>query len=142
MTLDYPKLLNQTLKYLGLRPRSSAEIKTYLHKKTEDPELISKIMDKLVQSKFIDDVEFTNWYIESRSRSRPRSSRLLQLELKRKGINVVPQVDDLKLAKLALTKKKTLKNRDQAIRFLASRGFSWGIIETALKKEYNIDYVT
>jgi regulatory protein len=147
VTNDYQILLAQTLRFLGIRPRSSQEILRYLHSKTRDSVLIDRLAGKLTQSKLIDDAEFTRWYVESRSRSRPRGARLLVQELKSKGITYDPQLttdNQVELATAALAQKQkswsqlTPKDRrPKAIRFLQSRGFSWGTIERTLKKEYN-----
>ena len=45
-------------------------------------------------------------------------------------------MNEPELATQALLKKKNL-NRQQAVRYLASRGFSWSTIEKVLKKRYN-----
>lgn len=147
MTNDYQILLAQTLRFLGIRPRSSQEIHKFLHSKTQATELIDRIVGKLTQSKLIDDTEFTRWYVESRSRSRPRGARLLARELKSKGIIYHPQFttsNESELAQKALSKKLTiwlklpwLVFRQKASRFLAARGFSWTVIETITKKAYN-----
>lgn len=109
-------------------------------------------MARLTDLKLIDDAEFIRWYVSSRSRTRPRSSRLLARELKRKGLVVDPLElgqNDLELATLAHTQKRKswshLSLADQklkAMRFLASRGFSWNVIEAVIAKAYNADYVS
>lgn len=125
--------LDKALNYLSFRPRTEKEIRDYL-----GLDCTEEIIAKLKKLNFINDVDFAQWYTESRSRSRPRSKKLLQLELKRKGIvSDLSNLSDVELATVALSKKKNLKSRDQAIRFLASRGFSWGTIEQAIKNKYN-----
>lgn len=124
--------LDRALRYLSYRPRSESEIRQHLGI-DYTPELASK----LKKLNLVNDNEFAKWYIESRSRSRPRSARLLSLELKRKGLeikNLKLEISELELAKNALKKKPNLKSREQTIRFLHSRGFSWDTIETVLKK--------
>src|SRR3989344_3553028 len=143
----YSVLLSSTLRFLGPRPRSRHEIVVFLKKKTSDQDLIAKIIAELTQKKFIDDVKFSQWLIASRSRSRPRGRRLLELELRQKGIDPAPDdlsIDELPLAQAALLKKhkawarlSAKDYRPKATRFLASRGFSWATIEKALKTEYN-----
>lgn len=103
-------------------------------------ECTEEIIAKLKDYKFINDEEYSRMYASDRERFRPRSQKMLNFELKRKGLPPV-EVDDLKLAELALEKKQNLKSRDRAIRFLQSRGFSWGIIAKVLKKAYNDDNV-
>lgn len=135
-------LLDQALKFLGYRPRSKKEIEDFLRKKTSDQTLINQTVEKLEQLKLINDVEFANWVIESRSRSRPRGTRLLVQELKHKGIDIAVNIDEVDLAKKAIASKKNIKSRDQAIRFLQYRGFSWDAIAQAIKKAYNPEDVS
>ena len=125
---------DRALKYLSYRARSEAEVRAYL-----GPDCTEDIIARLKRLKFIDDAKFAAWYVESRLRTRPRSRKLLELELKRKGVRLdAPSTaTDLESATQALQKKSRVKSRDQVIRFLHSRGFSWDIIETVLKKRYN-----
>lgn len=133
-------LLDSALKYLSFRPRSRKEIIDFLHKKTSDSALIDQTISKLENLKLINDEEFAKWLIESRSRSRPRGLRLLQQELAQKGVQLDARRYTLdaepELARKALEKKKP-KTRDQAIRFLQYRGFSWDSIAAAVKRAYN-----
>lgn len=137
MTLDSQQLLASALKFLGYRPRSKKEIEIFLRKKTSDETLINQTVEKLVAQKLINDDDFAKWVIESRSRSRPRGVRLLTAELKAKGVDIDVKVDEVELAEKALASKKTLKSRDQAIRFLQYRGFSWDAIAQVIRKVYN-----
>lgn len=137
------RLIAIALKLLSSRPRSSQEIKKRLLSKSENTTLIDQIISDLANQKLINDTEFTKWYIESRSRSRPRSSMLLKRELKQIGISESDfgdSVDNFELAKLAYEKKKRLweklpakSHKEKAIRHLQSRGFSWDIINKVIK---------
>ncbi len=133
-------LLDQSLKFLSYRPRSKKEVETFLRKKTKDDTLINQTITKLEKANLINDEEFAKWYIESRSRTRPRGHRLLAQELKQKGIKLDAERYTLDaesgLAEKALEKKQIL-SREQAIRFLQYRGFSWDAIEKVVRKRYN-----
>jgi regulatory protein len=134
---------DRALKYLSFRPRTEKEIRDYLGEEcTED------IIGRLKELNFINDEEFAKWYIDQRTRFRPRSHRLMDLELKKKGIildtqHLSPNTNE-ELAKKALEKKLILwdklpylEYKTKAVRFLASRGFSWDTIEKIVKKGYN-----
>ena len=129
-------LLDSALKILSLRPHSKQEVIKFLRKKTKDDTLINQIIEKLEKAKLINDEEFGRWVVESRSMSRPRGIRLLKQELKQKGVDIDIDVDEVELAEKALEKKKSL-SRDQTIRFLQYRGFSWESIEKVVRKRYN-----
>ena|SRR3989344_7591164 len=148
---DFERLLQPAIKFLAIRARSQKEVKDYLRKKTSDGNLINQIIDKLTGMGLIDDRKFAQWLIESRSRSRPRGQRLLINELKSKGINLDRdslRIDEPALAQTALTPKLRLwlklpyrEFRVKAGRFLASRGFSWEVIEKVVKAVYNNPHV-
>lgn len=89
---EYGLLLDKTLQWISSRPHSEKELMTYLNKpnpkaKTPRSELAAQmVVDKLTTLGYINDEEFARWYIESRTRSRPRGKRLLALELRAKGV--------------------------------------------------------
>lgn len=83
----FNKYYNLTLRFLSFRPRSKKEIKDYLSKKKVDEEVASKIIQKLEELNFLNDEEFAKWLIEQRTNFKPRSSRLIKIELKQKGIS-------------------------------------------------------
>lgn len=136
------RLLAIALKLLSTRPRSTTEVKTRLSQKSSNTDLINQIVADLTHQKLLNDDQFAIWYMESRSRSRPRSARMLSFELKQKGITegAVPEFNDTDLAMAAYSKKKRLweklpilEHKQKAARFLASRGFSWEIVNKVLK---------
>lgn len=150
MKSDLQKLLDGALKLLSIRPHSRQEITAYLHRKTSDLQLIDQVISKLDKLNLINDRDFSQWLIESRSRSSPRGKRRLLFELKSKGIDPGTIQDSLvldnedSLAQTALDKKvllwKNLSYHDfhtKAGRFLAFRGFSWDTIERVIKNRYN-----
>lgn len=154
MNPDKQKLLSGALKILSLRPRSRQEIVQHLSAKTQDSGLIEEIILQLEKSGYINDAQFTAWLVESRSRHKPRGKRVIEHELKLKGIssqtindNLVA-IDEKSSAIIALRKKlpllKKLPYRDyrlKATRYLASRGFSWSVIEEVVKIGYNEEHV-
>src|SRR3989344_7197133 len=144
-------LLDSALKFLSYRPRSRKEITDFLRKKTSDTTLIDQTISKLENLKLINDEEFAKWLIESRSRSRPRGTRLLAQELKQKGIDAetindyrMTTNDEIALAEKALEKKVNywfrLPEREfnqKAWRFLMTRGFSSSAIAAVVKQAHN-----
>lgn len=84
---QYGRYYNLTLRFLSFRPRSKKEVSDYLKRKKADPLLINKIINKLEEYNFINDEEFAKWWIEQRTVFKPRSSRLIKMELRQKGIS-------------------------------------------------------
>lgn len=157
---DFYRFYNKALNFLSYRLRSEQEVRDNLLRKNKPPnrfakipskEIIEKIIIKLKDYKFIDDLEFSEWWIEQRLRSKPRSLRVLEMELKMKGISKdmidktindlgLTNDDEIKSAKKLISKKvDKLKDlpREERIRkaagMLGRRGFGWEIIKKVLK---------
>lgn len=148
----FERYYNRAIWYLSRRPRSEKEIRDKLVEKKAPPEIIEKVIQKLTQQKFLNDFEFTRWWIDQRSKFRPRSLRLLKLELKQKGIsNEVLEivlsdrtseeikVNDMDSARKLVEKKfPKYKGMERQViyqklgGFLARRGYSWDTIKAAI----------
>ncbi len=146
------KFYNLALRFLSYRPRSEKEVREKLESKKVESNIIEKIILKLKEKKFLNDEEFAKGWIENRNRFKPRSARLIKIELKQKGIkedifnklisDKGLMINDLESAK-KLVKKKMEKyrnklgiTRDEIYqklgRFLASKGFNWDIIKKSI----------
>lgn len=139
------RLTEYALKLLSYRPRSESEIRFRFQRKQIPEDQTNQIIHKLKQLKFLDDVKFSQWWQENRDQFRPRSARILKLELRQKGVpqDIINEVLDtsyekeLKRAlnafnhKFKQVKKGAMnqKQREKIIRFLSSRGFPWDIIK-------------
>jgi regulatory protein len=84
---QYQRYLNYSLRFLSYRARSEKEVMDYLQKKQAPQEIVGKILAFLKEKRFVNDEEFARWWIDQRLRSRPKSIRMLKLELKNKGIS-------------------------------------------------------
>jgi len=162
---EFEGFYNKALKFLSYRPRSEKEVKDKLKVQSEKLKVenskvvIDRIIQKLKEKKFINDEEFAKGWIESRLRFKPRGLRLIELELKKKGIssetinNLQLTINDLEQAKKLVEKKMTRfrtpprglssaegeqfgMTREEIYqklgRFLASKGFSWDTIKQAI----------
>ena len=142
--------LNRTLHFLSFRPRSEKEIKDYLEKKKVSSVTASKIMDKLKEHKFLNDEEFARWFIEQRTKNNPRSLRIINFELKQKGIaneiieNSMPTIKSdaemaAELVEKRITRYKNLPKEEiyqKLGRYLSSKGFSWEIIKKSIDEQF------
>jgi len=134
---------------LSYRPRSEKEVRDKFKTKQVESHIIEKIITKLKEKRFLNDEEFAKGWIESRNRFKPRSLRLIKIELKQKGIgeDVIDKmikdkglmINDLDSAKKLVEKKieRFRKLSKQEIyqklgRFLASKGFNWDTIKKAI----------
>ena len=142
------RLTEYALKLLSYRPRSESEIRFRFKRKKITEDQTDQIIHKLKQLKLLDDVKFSQWWQENRDQFRPRSARILKLELRQKGVpeDIIKEVLDtsyekeLKRAlnafnqKFKQIKKEAIsqKQREKIIRFLGSRGFPWDIIKQVI----------
>jgi len=145
------KAFNKVLNYATIRPRSEKEIKDYLKRKKIDNLIYLYIIKKLTKLKLLDDLEFAKWWVEQRQEFSSKAKRILNYELRIKGIsneiisNTLEdiEIDELKIAK-DLIESKSYKwerydenERKQKIsQYLVGKGFSWDIINTIVKLEY------
>lgn len=141
------KLKSQTLNWLMLRPHSERELRNYLRRKKADSDLVDIWAGEFTTKKYLDDLVFSKWWVESRRRSKQRSSRALQAELRAKGINseIIKEVledaneTELQALKELIAKKSLLsryKNDQQKLtEYLIRQGFPYGLIKQSLKAD-------
>lgn len=133
----------RAIKLITYRDRSIAEIRQSLHQKQIPEEIIENVINRLGENGLLDDKRFANLWIENRNEFRPRSHRMLALELRKKGISedIISQVlenttADEELAHKAAQKQirryMTLEWQDFRRKlgsFLARRGFSYETVD-------------
>jgi regulatory protein len=76
----------RSVRYLGMRPRSSAEIITYLKRKEYDEAIVEVVVRRLHEHGYLDDEAFARFWVENRNRFRPRGAQALRYELRQKGV--------------------------------------------------------
>jgi regulatory protein len=133
---------------ISYRPRSVHEVQKKLREKGFDDTVIDLVVERLKASGLVEDKEFAQAWIENRTVFRPRSQRLMALELRQKGVPdevvqkaLVDSVDDETLAdQAAIQYARKLKNlewlefRKKLSAFLARRGFSFEIIGPLVRR--------
>jgi regulatory protein len=133
------------LNYLGYRPRSEAEVRQRLHRRGFNDEVVDKVVIGLKERRLIDDVAFAQYWRDNRLSFRPRSRRLIKLELRQKGVaaetanEVVEGLDDESAAyEVGLKKARVLCGLDyrEFHRYLSDhlrrRGFDYETIRYAV----------
>lgn len=154
----FQKYLESAIHFLSYRMRSEKEVRDNLIKKKASPEIIEKVITWLKEQRFVNDREFARLWIESRARSQPKSLRIIQMELRQKGVSkdILSEVathpdtvvgSDLDRAK-KLVEKKIGKYKDlpkhelyqKLGAVLARRGFSWDIIKRSIDDVIGMGY--
>jgi len=140
----------QAMLFLSFRARSEAEIRKNLRKHEIPEDVIEATLERLRQDRLADDGQFAHAWVENRSTFRPRSRRLLALELRQKGLDeetvhsALADVDEAALAYEAAQKRAgRLKDlewndfRKKLSEFLARRGFPYSIIAPTVTRLWN-----
>ncbi|HSK86871.1 MAG TPA: RecX family transcriptional regulator [Anaerolineales bacterium] len=144
------RALQQAMLFLGYRARSESEIRQNLRKHEIPEPIIEETLERLRQDGLANDNQFARAWVENRSAFRPRSRRLMAMELRQKGLDneaissATENVDDEALAYEAAQKKVSrLKNlewsefRKKMSDFLGRRGFSYSVIAPVVTRVWN-----
>jgi regulatory protein len=75
------------LRRLTDQPRSRAELAESLAKKNVPDDVAAEVLDRFEQVGLIDDEDFARSWVQSRQRSRGVASKVLAMELRRKGVD-------------------------------------------------------
>lgn len=137
------------LAFLAYRPRSEREVRDRLRRAEYLPEAIEQVIAKLYDWRYLDDADFARRWVEGRTNQRPRGGRLLQQELRQKGIDaelareVIAEADlDEAAAAEALARKRLGRYAGEDPRvvrrrlgaYLARRGYGFDVVRTALER--------
>jgi regulatory protein len=134
------KAYRSAISFLAYRPRSHKEAKRHLSKKGYSPEAVDHAINRLLDEKLLDDIEFARFWSESRTRNKPLSRSALKYELRQKGVDqtiiesATVDLDDNELARLAVKRRLNyLKNlspeefKKKLVGYLRRRGFNFEI---------------
>jgi regulatory protein len=73
-------------RFLATRPRSRREVERRLQRAGAPEELITATIQRLERLGYVDDAAFVRWWTEQRDRHSPRGRRLVEAELRQRGI--------------------------------------------------------
>jgi len=153
-TDEVERAREKALNYLSYRPRSEAEVRRYLEEREFSPQTVDEVIERLCQVGLIDDDAFARFWVEDRSRFRPRGERALAQELRQHGI--APAVITKALGDYDAVAAAETYAREQARRLaglppeqfrrrlaerLARRGFAYDLIEDLLTRYASPDAI-
>src|SRR5512134_3862735 len=105
------RAFQQAMLFLSYRERSESEIRQNLRKHEIPEPVIEQTLERLRQDGYANDSQFARAWVENRSTFRPRSRRMMAMELRQKGLSdeavasAVENIDDEALAYEAAQKK-------------------------------------
>ncbi len=144
---SYQSCLDLALHFLSFRPRSESEIRERLDRHGYNIENINRVINHLKSLNLVNDVAFAEYWKTNRGAFRPRSRRIIRLELHRKGVenevidDAVQDVNDeenayrtakIKAQKLSLNDFQLFRQKLGS--YLQRRGFSYGVINTIVRR--------
>jgi regulatory protein len=144
------RAFQQALLFLSYRARSESEIRKNLQKHEIPESVIEETIERLRKDGLANDDQFARAWVENRSTFRPRSRRMMAMELRQKGLDdestksALESVDDEALAYEAAQKRaprfkglEWSEFRTKLSGFLARRGFSYSVIAPVVTRIWN-----
>ncbi len=146
------KAYERALNLLSYRARSEYEIRTKLREKEIPDDTIVRVLDRLRERNYVNDLEFTQMWVRNRETFRPRGRRMLQMELRQKGIHndiitqVLDELDELPGA-LEVAQKYTRKlkglepfaARQKLMGHLGRKGYGFDVIREVTDQVLNAE---
>lgn len=144
---EVSEAMDRALRFLGHRPRSSAEVRRRLAEYGIRAEVIAQTLTRLQDLNYVNDTEFARYWVQNRTEFSPRGARALRQELREKGIEsaiietVLAELDSDALAYEAAQKKvRSLRGQDARTlqttlgNFLLRRGFNYEVAKRVTQR--------
>jgi regulatory protein len=144
------KAYQQALGLLSRRSRSEAEIRQRFNRRRISEEVQEKVIDRLRDANYLDDLAFARSWVENRNEFRPRSAWAIRTELRKKGVSgtmideALDEFDDeaavFQAAAIGARKYRNLDEdlfRKRLGAYLARRGFQYHLIKPAVEHEWS-----
>jgi regulatory protein len=144
------RCLASAVMLLSFRARSERELRDRLRRKGFAKAPVDEALQRLRELGYLDDAAYAASFAESQQAARPRSRRLLTMELRRKGIR--PEVadtatesvsDEVAAVAAAERRMRMLKGlaypefRERLGAFLTRRGFSYETARIAIERTWH-----
>ncbi len=146
------KAKKDALRLLAFRARSTAELRDRLSKKKYSAEIVDEVLLFCAKQGLVDDEKFAKLYALSRIQTRPMGKKMIQFELKNKGVSSlaaeralesIKDFDEKQVAlEMALRRYQHMTRLPKHISkarlfgFLKRRGFSSESVFYSLSKIY------
>jgi regulatory protein len=151
---QFGKAYARALEYCLMRPHSAKEMRDYLYRKTRETrtktgeirkgitsDIATRVFDRLVEKRYIDDETFARYWVENRNLTKGASKRRLTSELRSKGVPQAiidhflaesPRSDENEITKIIVKKRARYPDDQKLMQYLARQGFGFDDIKQAL----------
>jgi regulatory protein len=145
------KATESALRLLGVRPRAEHELRDRLKRKGYEPETIELALARVRNWGYLDDADFARRWVDNRLEYRPRSKRMLEMELRQKGVDretISSTIDETDIDEIGAATEMVRKAAAKLSRLdpvvakrrisgqLARRGYGYGVIRSALERAF------
>jgi regulatory protein len=147
---DAQRAYQRGLQLLSFRPRSTAEVRQTLARAQFSAEAIDQALADLERQGYLNDAEFTRFWVENRQRFRPKGAQALRQELRLHGVAgdvIEPALAalDAESAAYAAAQPRAVRLRQLALAdppafrrklgdFLSRRGFDYETVRSTLAR--------
>lgn len=141
------RCVESALRLVARRPRSELELRNALRRRRFDRAHVDAALSRLKAMGYLDDASFARLWVETRDASSPRSRRLLNAELRSRGVDAptaaeaTAGIEDEDAAYRAATRRLSAFAglNEQAFRrrlggFLLRRGFGYALAERVVSR--------
>lgn len=138
------KTYNRALYYLQYGPRTTSQMRTYLLQKGYIEEHIDSVLVTLQNENYLNDEQLAQSFVRDRQTYKPRSTRMLRAELRKKGIDSIViestiadmdennQLDAIKHIAEKKLKQARYQDKTKLIEYLLRQGFSYNDVKSVL----------
>lgn len=149
----YKQALSSAFMILSRNPKSEKQLCDYLFKKEFDKNTVERVLERLKELNYIDDLRFAQSFIENSSHS---GVNAIRFKLKSKGISdeiinsVLENVDDdeqlskaveiIKKQMPRYSKYEIFEQKRKLNDFLYRKGYQWDVIKSAIDKVFSEDF--
>lgn len=150
------------IQYLSYRMRTEREVRIHLQKKDVHPDVVEKVIERLINEKLLDDLTFAQSFVTDRINRSTKGPLLISRELAEKGVSHILINEALRQYTLEKQKEKALqwieketkkksnhsykKRKEQLTAKLLQRGFSKEVASDVisnvkLEKDEDIEFL-
>ena len=147
---DFEKYLSKAQSYCSRAEKCESDVRTYLYKQGVDAKVIARIVDSLVDDKFVDNARYARAFVSDAFKFNKWGRLKIRQALLAKGISEklmlqpLSEIDETEymslLESLLRTKLKSVHDDDEyklkasVFRFAYSRGFEPELVEKVWEK--------
>lgn len=138
------RALDKALSFITKSKKTQRQVKEHLYSKGYTEQTVESVIEKMKDYRFLDDSDYALVYAKSYSKN--KGKRLIEMELKRKGVSDEDMTDALEnigdqtdsavsiAEKYLKNKQKDKTNLLKCYKYLLSKGFEYDVAKSAVDR--------